>query len=261
MSNSSTFPFGQPVRVVAQEDRSPKRAFILGVYGSAVHAKWIGTDGKVVVRALAVASEPAIFWDGEDAAPIIEQIVIPGALGRLVPADRRYNGPSGIALDTHILNPLGLSRSESWLCDLVPHSCMNRGQRKALKRKYLPLVKQYGLPEATVPPVPDKLADESRRQSILDELKESQAEILILLGDQPIKWFLVHYDDRWKKLTNLGQEPDSYGRLHEVQIDSLNLQVLPLAHPRQTAKLGKSSRKWFELHQHWLSSVAPQLLI
>jgi len=34
------FPFGEKVREVEQKDRSPKQVFILGVYASAVHAKW-----------------------------------------------------------------------------------------------------------------------------------------------------------------------------------------------------------------------------
>jgi hypothetical protein len=53
-----TFPFGQPVRKVEQMDRSSKKVFVLGVYASAVHAKWIGSDGKEKVRAL-TACPPA----------------------------------------------------------------------------------------------------------------------------------------------------------------------------------------------------------
>ena len=52
------FPFGEEVRKVEQKDRSPKQVFILGVYASAVHARWVNVNGKTVVRALAVASEP-----------------------------------------------------------------------------------------------------------------------------------------------------------------------------------------------------------
>jgi len=33
----------------------------LGVYVSAVQAKWLNKDGKIIVQALAVASEPEIF--------------------------------------------------------------------------------------------------------------------------------------------------------------------------------------------------------
>jgi hypothetical protein len=75
---------------------------------------------------LAVASEPGIFWRGDGAAFIIEQIRIPGVLGRLVPADGRFNGPSGIALDEYILSPLVDKRwprrksswnGEEWFCN------------------------------------------------------------------------------------------------------------------------------------------------
>jgi len=59
------FPFGTPVCILRQEDRSGKKVFVLGVYASAVHEKWIGHDLKVRVHALAVASEPEIFWIGD----------------------------------------------------------------------------------------------------------------------------------------------------------------------------------------------------
>jgi hypothetical protein len=260
MSGLGRFPFGQPVRAVVQENRTPKRAFLFRAFASSVQARWIGPGGKEVVRALAVASEPRIFWRGEHGGPIIEQVDIPGTLGRLVPADHRFNRPSGIALDERILNPLGLSRDETWLCDLVPHSCMNTRQKSAIEREYAPLVPQYGLPATTMPPAPDELADISGRESSLKELQESQAEFLILLGDQPIRWFLTHYEDRWKRLSNLGEGSDTYGRPHKVQIDTISLQVLPLAHPGQIATLGRSSARRFELHQHWFDSVAPDLL-
>jgi uncharacterized protein YwlG (UPF0340 family) len=51
------FPFASQLQKVEQQDKSPKKVFVLGVYASAVHAKWIGTDGKVKVNDLAVASE------------------------------------------------------------------------------------------------------------------------------------------------------------------------------------------------------------
>ncbi len=65
------FPFGRPLKRLVQADRSPKKVFVLGVYASAVHARWVGPDNRIKVRALAVASEPYIFWRGEGAADII----------------------------------------------------------------------------------------------------------------------------------------------------------------------------------------------
>jgi hypothetical protein len=59
--SSKVFPFGQPLCSIQQGDRTPQRVFVLGVYASAVHARWVGLDGAIRVRALAVASEPYIF--------------------------------------------------------------------------------------------------------------------------------------------------------------------------------------------------------
>jgi hypothetical protein len=80
------FPFGEEVRKVEQQDRSLKQVFILGVYASSVHARWIDANGRNVVKALAVASEPYIFWRGDGALEIIKKIQIPPAIGRLVSA-------------------------------------------------------------------------------------------------------------------------------------------------------------------------------
>jgi hypothetical protein len=68
---NALFPFGQPLKLVKQQDRSPKKVFVLGVYASAIHAKWFSPDGKLLCIALAVASEPEIFWNGGNAAEII----------------------------------------------------------------------------------------------------------------------------------------------------------------------------------------------
>ncbi len=260
MISVGTFPFGQPVCNVVQIDRTPKRVFILGVYASAVHAQWIGVNQKTIVNALAVASEPYIFWRGENVESIVQNIAIPPQLGQLVPARQQFNGPSGIALDALIIEPLGLTRADAWLCDLVPHSCVNRSQTQALKRAYLPVAQQYALPAPTVSPVPKVLADEKRREAIVSEIHESNADTLILLGDQPIQWFLSYYDQRWHSLKDFGNESQTYGRLHPVQVDGKTIEVLPLAHPRQIAKLGRSSVVWYDLHQSWINSPAGSVL-
>jgi hypothetical protein len=242
--------------MVQQLDRSAKKVFVLGVYASAVHARWIGPDGKDAVKALAVASEPYIFWRGEGAAEIIGRSQVPTWVGTLVPADLQFNGPSGIALDDQILGPLTLDRSDAWLCDLVPHSFVNDQQQKAINRAYMPIAAKFGLPVPSIPPVPTRLTDDARRQEILDEIKESKAEILILLGDEPIRWFVRHFDSRWRRLSDFRL----YGQLHDCQIDGRKMKLLPVAHPRQVARLGRSSRTWFETHQKWSSGEAVNVL-
>jgi uracil-DNA glycosylase len=252
------FPFGQPVQEVGQTDRSPKDVFVLGVYASAVHARWINTENKTVIQALAVASEPYIFWRGEDAETIMGQINVPEKAGKLIPA--KLNGRSGQALDELILHPLGIDRQKAWLCDLTPHCCLNSRQQSAIKGRYLPVAQKYGLPIPTVPSVPKAYSDENRRKAILEEVFESEASVLILLGDQPIKWFLSYYDKRWKKLSDFGNDRLSYGQLHPANLNGKEINILPLAHPRQIAKLGLYSPKWHDFHQTWLKQSASRVV-
>lgn len=256
MKSIGTFPFGQPVQEVVQTERTPKDVFILGVYASAVHAKWVDSNDKTLVNALAVASEPTIFWRGENAESIIQQIRIPKELGKLLPAEQEFNGPSGMALDNLILNPLGLDRNKVWLCDLVPHSCSNSAQNSAIERAYLPIAKRFGLATPSVPPIPEVMTTENRRQAIMDELLDSGAKTLIILGDKPVQWFLSYFDGRWNKLADFGRDGKSYGRLHKAQVGGKEIQVLALAHPRQIAQLGQSSSVWYNLHKAWVEQMA-----
>jgi hypothetical protein len=260
MDEVGVFPFGEPVRRVEQMDRSRKRVFVLGVYSSAVHAEWLGANGKRLVNALAVCSEPDIFWRGEGAAELISRIRVPPDLGRLVPAPARFNGPSGVALDELILSPMGLVRSDAWLCDLVCHSCLNPQQEAAVRRAYLPLARSHGLSVPSVPTVPRVLADSERRAAILGELMESDAEVLVVLGDQPLRWFLRPLARAHPRLADFGATPAAYGRAHPVTVGGREIAVVPLAHPRQIARLGRSSQRWFDLHAHWMSDVARTLL-
>jgi uracil-DNA glycosylase len=247
------FPFGQCLQEVKQTDKTPKKIFVLGVYASAVHAKWCSPEGKEIVKALAVASEPYIFWKGEreDAERIISEIKIPKEAGYLNPADDQFNGPSGRALDDMILRPLGYSRNDAWLCDLVPYSCQNENQEKALKKNYIPIKAKFGLPAYSIPQPPKILTDEARVNDILKEILESQAETIIFLGDEPIKWFLrIVSNCKAKKLADF----KDYGAIIKATISGKEYNVISLAHPRQIAALGKSNKKWYMKHQQWMQT-------
>lgn len=192
---NARFPFGQPVQEVVQAERSPKPVFVLGVYASAVHARWVSTNNKTLVTALAVASEPYIFWRGENAESIKREIDIPREI----------------------------------------------------------VMEKYGLPQPSVPPVPTQLTDEIRRNAILDELQQSDAGTLVLLGDQPVRWFLSYFDSRWQRLSDFMRgSHDYYGKIHCANIAGKPIDILPLAHPRQIAKLGHASPIWYRHHQDWL---------
>ena len=251
------FPFGQPLRLVKQSDRAPKRVFVLGVYGSAVHAKLYSPDGRFLYGALAVASEPEIFWNGENADEIISQISVPPEAGYLLPADEIYNGSSGRALDELYLAPLSLSRADAWLCDLVPHFFMNPNQSTAIETHYTPLCERYNLPRASIPEKPVNLIDECRRNEILAELEESNADTIILLGDDPIYWFLSFVSDCKKtRLAEFGIA--TYGSPVSVNINGKTYLVIPLAHVRQGGALGQHSDFWERRHKNWVENMNRQ---
>jgi len=254
-----TFPFGKKVRPVEQTDRSRKKVFVLGVYASAVHAKWISPKGDVTVKALAVASEPNIFWRGEGAETIVGEITIPSEVGRLEPADETLNGPSGRALDRHFLEPLRLNRSDAWLCDLVPHTCLNKRQMSAIETKYDPIRLRHGLPKVTIPEVPPKLADDNRRREIIEEIRLAQPRLIVLLGDQPIKWFLkpleAHPSSRLSDFTR--QRP--YGEVFTLPLDGKQFNFLLLVHPRQAAGLSSHSANWKDVHRTWTKNRAKHI--
>lgn len=242
-----TFPFGQPIIPVKQvEDGHTKNLFILGVYASAVHVKWYGIDGKLRIRAMAVASEPEIFWrgDNEYVQEVIKRINLAPMYGHLEPADAEFNGPSGICLDKNYIHPLGLTRDDVWLCDLLPESRKNPSQASALAQKYDDIVNI----DYNFPPVPKCIADESRIQEIIGELEKSGARQILLLGDEPIKYFLQRFKPEIKKLSSIVP----YGKEVEFSIHGTTYSALCLAHPRQTARLGKSNLRWFELHREWI---------
>lgn len=258
MSKSKyTFPFGQELKKVEQKDRSPKKVFVLGVYASAVHATWVDSDGKQKVAALAVASEPEIFWRGENAMEIISGISIPSELGKLiVPKNPNMNGPSGKSLDEAILKPLGFTRNDAWLCDLLPESRVNEKQKAAIDKHYTKEIIRYCLPDANIPVFDKKeLNNESRSLEILGELETSKAETLVLLGDLPIKHLLNRFDRAYKKLLDFVDIGHGYGKSHEIKINNKHYNVVPLCHPRQASKLGVSNAKWYELHKTWKNSL------
>ena len=253
-----TFPFGQPIRHVAQADRSHKQVFVLGVYASAVHALWRDADGRMLVQALGVASEPCIFWRGENAGAIVSRIDLPDGAGSLEPAASRFNGPSGRSIDDHFLGPLGLTRDDAWLCDLVPHSCMNPSQRAALS-KYRRVADRYDLPPVNWPSVPAEWTNDERVEAITDELHESRAEIIITLGDLPLKWFAARMGSK-RRLLSYGTDSQTYGRFHSIGLAERTITLLPLVHPRHAARMPPPAPSWADRHEIWMRNTAPGLL-
>jgi len=180
-----TFPFGELLLPVVQQDPGPKDVFVLGAYAGVVLAQWRDADGRTVFRTLPVAREPCPLWNGDGAAAIVGRIPIPPEAGSLAPAEGRFNGATGRALDDLFLGPLGLDRSRAWLCTLVPYFFPALDRARAIEERYLPAARRLGLPAPALPPVPYHLTDAARREAILDELRRSRAATMVTLGDQP----------------------------------------------------------------------------
>lgn len=251
------FPFGQPLHIRTQQDRSPKSTFILGAYSGAVHACWSDAEGVMLVKALAVASEPEMYWTGDSSGvtseDIVREIVVPQGAGTLGATAAGYNGLAGRVLDARILEPLSLSRADVWLCDCVPHTCLNNVQRKAIKRQYFNRMAQFHLPVPEMPSVPE-LITEQRCAEIIAELHESGAERMIVLGDQALDWFVrpVTGDWEWRNLHDFVDD-QGYGAVVRRSIAGRDVDILPLAHPRQIAHSGTPDSTWYDVHNAYLS--------
>ena len=261
MTHVGIFPFGQPINTLTQFDRGPRRVFVLGVYASAVHARWIGTDRKTRVKALAVASEPEIFWTGHGAAALIRQVSIPKEAGYLRPAAPSLNGPSEGVSTKHYLKLSG-SPCGYMALRLVPHSCMNDGNA-GQSPAYRPLMRALDYRKvlaegAEVEADWRGLVDSERMDGVASEVAEASPEILITLGDAPLRRFGRCFGTR-SSLAAYGRSRDEYGRLHGAKIAGHQMQLLPLAHPRQVVQLGRSSPEWTELHRYWIAAHAPSL--
>jgi hypothetical protein len=175
-------------------------------------------------------------------------------LGTLEPASQQLNGPSAKVLDENILAPLGFTRKDAWLCDCLPETRINPSQVKAIREKYNPLIEQYGLNPVTIPERPSYFCDQKRSEEITDELMQSKAELLVLLGDIPIAQYLKKVAD--VPYSTLGEYVDlyGYGNPTETIINGKTIKVLPLAHPRQIGALGAHSERWNAMHKEWEKS-------
>lgn len=247
-----TFPFGAPL-LPAKAQRTTGRvtAFVVGVYSSAVHARWISAEGKQLCQALAVASEPYSFWDGSDADAQVAAIAktVPETAGRLQAAPANFNGPSGRALDRNYLEPLQLARSACWITDLHDLYFLSPGNAEVLSGLYASAAKKHSLPTASLPARPASVEPTAEElQRLKAEFVEATPEWVITLGNEPIAPI---FGSRAPRLA-LGQ----YGEPFHAEVFGRRVKALALCHPRQAARLGTSSKEWYSAHQQWERSVA-----
>lgn len=236
------FPFGRPVEPVAPTADGPRRVFVLGVYPSAVHARWVHPDGSVAVKDLAIDNEPEPFWWGDDAADRVAAVTVPDGVGHLEASDK--NGPSGKALDSLYLVPLGLGRQDCWITDLENCWKANEGQLAALERAYTPLVDRGLVPAFNLDPRPSKIrlvAD--RSPSLREEWDTAAPEVLITLGNEPADALDLERPAH-----------QGYGTPTSVRVWDREVLHLALVHPRQAGGLGDHSGEWAQTHGRWIDS-------
>jgi uracil-DNA glycosylase len=257
-NNLGTFPFGNPVLRVQQKDRIPKPVFSLGVYGSAVFAQFKPADSKSTIRYLPIDNEPEVFWRGtqEYTKKIISNINVSKLAGKLVAEDKNINGILGRLLDKYYLHPLKLHRDDVWICNLIPHLLLNKNERKSLK-KYNDLHTIFNLPEAEIPTKNDRFSfiNKKRYREIIEEIFQARPEVMISLGQQPLKWFLKEYDKNVGSLLSI----KDYGSVKEIQIKSIKIKLIPLFHPRQLLKEKNRDTRVGLLHYDWLKNKVKKI--
>lgn len=74
------------------------------------------------------------------------------------------------------------------------------------------------------------------------EFDEAQPELVITLGNEPIK------------VLALGEplRPQTHGRRLKTELFGRQVDLLPLVHPRQSGGLGSHSSSWRAVHDEWL---------
>lgn len=254
------FPFGRP-----STERPPRRpavatkAFVLGVYPSALHVRW--SCGDSVVASLAVDVEPTVFWDGADAAQRVaawrRDVGFRSEWGTISSAG---NGTSGDRLTTGILEPLGVEPGEVWFSDLVPWffvkrqggESRRRQQFEAINQDYAPFATRHGLPAATLPLRPtlarlSSYAVEHRRDVLRRELVESGTRVLITLGEEP-RFVVERIADRvcGRVTQTLTARMTGYEDSGSLTIDGREIEWWALKHP------GQRRTDWAALHQRWI---------
>ena len=248
-----TFPFGKKVLKVSQTDRTPKPVFVLGVYSSAVFAQFNYYKTDTVIRNIPIDNEPEIFWSGgqESVKKIISELQLTKSAGKLLPEPSSINGIMGRSLDKYYLHPLKLKRENVWLCNLIPHLILNKNERKSIK-KYNDLSSELNLVKASIPTKKQRwdFITKRRLREIIEEIFQSRAEVIISLGQQPLKWFFKEFDNNLRNLLSV----QDYGMTTEVKIESVNFKLIPLFHPRQLLKEKNRDTRVGLLHYDWLKN-------
>lgn len=247
------FAFGTPLTPTRPSipEVLPADVFVLGVYPSAVHARWTGRDGDVLCAALAIAPEPHSFWDGADAPERIAGVVsrMPPSAGRLSSAGGSVNGPSGRVLIDRYLKPLALPRNRCWITDLHNTYFLSPGNAEALANyRRFKVDRCPELPDADLPSRPPAVTPiEARVRELRREFERAAPRCVVTLGSEPLAVVL----GRAARPLDLAD----YGTPTRVEIWGREVTLLRLCHPRQAGGLGAHSPEWKSAHDAWFTRV------
>lgn len=237
------YPFGRPLRAVLPNAAGQRRIFVLGSYPSALHVHWTPPPGLDVgpVQALAVADEPEPFWTGADeqeqVAAWLRSVHAQPEWGLVRPAGR-FNGSSGRHIDKQYLGPMGASRGDVWVSDIVNTYFSSSNGAVAIASRYEPVAAALDLPRAQLPARPStealiRLAVEQHRDRLIGELEEAEPEHVLTIGNEPLAALWEVGVAPMRVEARLGRlSVAAYGRRIPVRLPNGHACLLhPLAHP------------------------------
>ena len=266
------FPFGD-----LSTPRSPRRpqgeckAFVIGVYPSAIHVRWdlpslASAKYGRSVAALAVADEPTVFWDGAGEAALVaawKQRVgfrEGDAAGEWGHVRGVGNGTSGRPVIDNVLKALGIDAADTWFTDAINEffvkraGALHRQQGDVLDAVYAPFAAEFGLPTANLParPTPAALVALSKvdhRDRLRGEFVEAESPVVITLGEEARRVLVGIADSATgvplAPLAQATMHESSYGEAGRVVIGDTSALWYALAHP------GNRDSYWRGLHAAW----------
>jgi uracil-DNA glycosylase len=258
-----SFPFGQPNLVRPPRVSSETRVLVVGVYPSAMHVRWWRPDalsGRPTISALAVDVEPVVFWDGESPSPQDlltawkKSVGFNDGWGRVEPG---LNGPSGRVLETHYLEPLGATPSNTSYTDLIPWFFVKSGagsQGAAITERFKPWAAGHGAPPSSLPsrPTPQELVGllepSGRRESLRNEIISINPDTILTLGQEALDGLEAASDECRPAQERLAPD-ERYGRTGSVTVANHQFELMATVHPgllRQTRRAD-----WRSAHQTW----------
>ena len=248
------FLFGKPVTATKPIADGPRWLFVLGAYPSALHVRWFGPEGDLLIQAVAVDNEPEPFWTGDDQRDRIDSwldtVSFRDDWGRVEPCGN-LNGPSGEWLQSQVLDQLHVARHDAWITDCLDTYFESDAAAKRLDSKtvsrwleLLNIPDRYHSPHPTESQIV-KMALGEHHERLTKELSIARPDRVVTLGNAALQVFGEIVDSSECFIRRL--TPDSYGAPIIVNVDRRKVEWIPLAHPAAPAI-------YQEVHKNWIAA-------